>query len=461
MLRHRTIFNVRILFLSLGFLLFLGGLSVPSLSAQSVDRIVAVVGDEIVLHSEILAQVQFYKQNGMEDDGSMYCSVMEEKIFENLLLNKAAQDSIEVTDDEVDSELDRRVAYFVQGYGGVEQLEKIYGKPLIEIKSDLRDEVRQKLMIDRMRQRILQEVTVTPRGVKQFYSQIPKDSLPLLPAEVELYHLAKMPSPSEESKKKAYDKLAEVRDRIVNGGEGFGDLAKAFSWDPGSAKAGGELGTFGRGQMVPEFEEVAFNIKEGEVSEIFESSYGYHILQVSKKVGQTVTARHILIPPRTTSKEDEIAIESLQEIRSWIVDTDTLEFAAAATRYSDDQATASYGGNIKNPQSGESQVPIDLLDSDFFFLVDEMEVGEISEATEWFTPDKKRGFHIVYLKKKIPPHVANLKDDYSKLQQAALQAEQGMALEKWYKRAVNNIYIDIKSEECVGVLPYLLPSAQK
>lgn len=461
MLRHRTIFNVRSLFLQLGFFLFLGALVVPSLSAQSVDRIVAVVGDEIVLHSEILAQVQFYKQNGMVDDGSMYCSVLEEKIFENLLLNKAAQDSILVTDDEVDSELDRRVAYFIQGYGGVDQLEEIYGKPMIEIKSDLRDEVREKLMTDRMRQRILSEVSVTPREVKQFFAQIPEDSLPLLPAEVELYHLALMPAPSEESKKLAFDKLTEVRNKIINGGEGFGDMAKAYSRDPGSAKAGGELGTFGRGQMVPEFEEIAFNIKEGEVSEIFESPYGYHILQVSKKIGQTVTARHILIPPRVTSKEDVVAMERLKEIRTWILETDTLEFETASSKYSEDKTSSSYGGNIKNPQTGEPQIPIDLLDSDFFFLVDEMEVGEVSEAAEWFTPDKKRGFHIVYLKKKVPPHIANLTDDYYKLQQAALQAEQGMALERWYKRAVTNIYIDIKSEECIGVLPYLLPSAQK
>ena len=428
--------------------------------AQSVDRIVAIVGDEIVLHSEILAQIQFYKQNGLEDDGSLYCTVVEEKIFEHLLLNKARQDSIIVSDDEVSGELERRMAYFIQGYGGVEQLEKIYGKPMIEIRDDLRDEVRDKLLVDRMRQQILSEVTVTPRDVKRFYSEIPKDSLPLLPAEVELYHLAAMPKATEESKQDAYDQLKEIKGKIESGAETFGDMARKFSRDPGSARAGGELGTFGRGQMVPEFEEVAFNIQEGEVSEVFESPYGYHILQVSSKIGQSVTARHILVTPFVTSNDDAIAMERLNEIRGWITESDTLEFETAASKYSDDQNTATYGGNIKNPQTGEPRIPIDLLDSDFFFLVDEMKEGEVSEPTEWFTPDKKRGFHIVYLKRRIPPHIANLEDDYFKIQQAALQAEQGLALERWYKRAVNNIFIDIKSEECIGVLPYLLPSAQ-
>ncbi len=458
--KRKITFNAKSLFIQSGMLLalILGSWSFGM--GQSVDRVAAIVGDDIILHSEILAQIQYYKQNGVEDDGSMYCTVMEEKIFEHLLLNKARQDSVEVSDDEISSELERRMAYFVQGYGGVSQLEEVYGKPMIEIKDDLRDEVKDKLLVDRMRQRILSDVTVTPRDVKRFYSEIPKDSLPLLPAEVELYHIAIMPKASDASKQAAYDQLKEIREKIVSGAETFGDMASKYSRDPGSARAGGELGTFGRGQMVPEFEEVAFNINEGDVSEIFETDYGYHIIQVSNKIGQTVTARHILITSSINSDDDAKAMAKLNDIRSWIMETDTLPFQTAASKYSDDQSTSTYGGNIKNPQSGESRVPIDMLDSDFFFLVDEMEEGEISEPSEWFSPDKKRGFHIVYLKRRVPPHIANLGDDYFKIQQAALQAEQGMSLESWFKRAVTNIYIDIKSEECIGVLPYLLPSAQ-
>ena len=174
MRKRKITFNARSLFFQTGMVmaLILGSWSFGV--SQSVDRVAAIVGDDIVLHSEILAQIQYYKQNGLEDDGSMYCTVMEEKIFEHLLLNKARQDSVEVSDDEISAELDRRMAYFIQGYGGVAQLEEVYGKPLIEIKDDLRDEVRDKLMGDRMRQRILSEVSVTPRDVKRFYSEIPK-----------------------------------------------------------------------------------------------------------------------------------------------------------------------------------------------------------------------------------------------------------------------------------------------
>ena len=437
---------------SLLALLFLG--VAGTAQAQSLDKIDAIVGEDIILHSEIVAQMQYYLSNGMKDDGTMYCRVMEEKIFENLLLNKARQDSIEVTEAMVDAEVDRKVAYFRQAYG--DELEKIYGKPEIEIKADIKEDIRDQMLSEQMRQKIVSEVAVTPREVREFFKKIPKDSLPLLPAEVELFHLAVLPQASEKSKQEARKKLEQIRKKIVDEGADFQDMARENSMDYGSAKVGGELGTFGRGRMVPEFEEVAFQADIGEISTVFESDFGFHILQVYDRVGEQVSARHILIAPRVTLDDDSAAVRKLRRLREDIL-AGRITFPKAAMETSADQATAPYGGAIKDPQTGENRISIDALDADFFFLVDNLKEGEISQPEEWFSPGRKRGYHMVMLKARHEPHVAGLDTDYAKLQQAALQNKQATALDQWFKRGVTNIYIDIKNEECVGVLPYLLP----
>ncbi len=440
-------------------LLLLFGLgSSYALHAQSLDKIDAIVGEDIILHSEIMAQIQYYKANGMEDDGTMYCRVMEEKIFEKLLLNKARQDSIDITDLQVDGEVDRKIAYFRQIYG--DELEKIYGKPEIEIKADIRKDVKNQLLVQQMREQIIGQVAITPREVQKFYNGLNKDSLPPLPAEAELYHIVAMPKPSLKSKDMARARLERLRDQIVKGEVNFEDAARNNSMDYGSAKVGGDLGTFGRGRMVPEFEEVAFKAEIGEVSPIFESPYGFHIMKVYKQTGIEVGARHILIAPLVDSDDEERAKESLKDYKER-VENGSASFQKLAMEESDDQMTAPYGGSIKNPQTGEQRIPIDMLDANLFFLVDNLKEGEISEPEEWFSPANKRGYHIVYMKRRYEPHVFTMETDFYKIQQAALQNKQAGALEKWFKRAVNNIYIDIKNEDCIGVLPYLLPYSSK
>lgn len=437
-----------------GLVLALLPLAMP---AQVLDQIDAIVGEDIILNSEIEAQIQYYKANNIPDDGTLYCRVLEEKIFEKLLLNKARQDSIIVSDLQVDGEVDRKIAYFESIYG--DELEKIYGKPKIEIKADIRDEVKDQLLVQQMRDQIVGEVIITPREVKKFYDGLDKDSLPLLPAEVEMYHLVVMPKPSAKAKDDARKRLTALREKIVKGDIGFEDAARANSQDYGSARVGGDLGTFGRGRMVPEFEEIAFQAEIDEISPVFESPYGYHIMKVYKRTGQEAAARHILIAPSVGTDDDSTAYRELKEYRTQIMDG--ASFTKLAMENSDDQATATYGGSIKNPQTGESRVPIDLLDANLFFLVDNLKEGEISEPEEWFSPANKRGYHIVYLKKRFEPHVASLETDYSKIQAAALQNKQSGELERWFKRAVTNIYIDIKNEDCIGVLPYLLPYSSK
>lgn len=420
--------------------------------AQLLDKVVAIVGEDVVLLSDVENQYAYFLANGQKDDGTLRCQIMEKLIIEKLLLNKARQDSISVTDDQIESELGRKLNYFIQGYGSVAKLEEEYKKPLIEIKADLWPDIKDQLLIEKMREQIISKVVITPREVKKFYNGFPADSLPYLPAEVELFHLVKRPEPTAAALKDAKAKLESIREQIIRGEIPFQDAAKRFSEDFGSARIGGDLGEFGRGRMVPAFEEVAFKAKEGEVSEVFKSEYGYHIMLVYKRVGELVSARHILIAPRV-GYEDELRAEArLKEIRAMIMETDTLPFEKAARTFSDDEATQSCGGCIKNPQTGETRVPLDLLDADFYLKVDEMKEGDITEPMEWIQPDNKKVYHMLYLKKRVPPHVASIDADYQKIQSAALQAKQAGELERWLMSARKNIFIEIKDTDCKEVL---------
>ncbi len=421
------------------------------LQAQELDKVISIVGEDVILKSDVENQYAYFLANGQVDDGTLRCQILEKLIIEKLLLNKSRQDSITVSDDQIESELGRKLNYFIQGYGSIQKLEEEYKKPLIEIKADLWPEIKEQLMIEKMRESVISKVVITPREVKKFFNAFPADSLPYLPAEVELFHIVKRPVATEVSKKEAKARLESIREQIVRGEGAIQDLAKRYSEDFGSARLGGDLGEFSRGRMVPEFEEIAFKLKEGELSQVFESPFGYHIMQVYKRVGDLVSARHILISPRVTYDDELRSEEELKVIRARIVDEDTLSFEQAAKLFSDDDSKTC-GGCIKNPQTGELRVPLDLLDADFYLKVDEMEEGDITEPVEWIGPDNKKVYHMLYLKKRVAPHVASLESDYQKIQGAAMQAKQATELERWLISARKNIFIEIKDADCKEVL---------
>lgn len=418
--------------------------------AQPIDRIIGVVGEDIVLQSDVETQLAYAKAGGTEDDGTLRCQILESLLIGKLLLNKARQDSVEVSDDQIDGELDRRIQYFIAQVGGEEQLEQIYGKTILQVRKELRPEIKDQLLTDRMRQQILERSNVTPSDVEAFFNQIPTDSLPYLPAEVELHHIVVERPYSEQSKLAAKLELQKIRDEIVVNDKDFGLMAIDNSDGP-SGPDGGDLGEFGRGMMVPEFEEIAFRMEPGEISEVFETEFGFHIMLLHSRKGEKVHASHILKKPERAAVDDSLALKQLRKIKA-IIDKDSLSFEQAAIEFTDDDATRDCGGCIKNPQTGESRIPLDLLDADLFFKVDDLKEGEISEPLQLRLPDGDVAYHILYLKKRIPPHIANLKDDYQKFNAAALQNSQSEQLEKWFKNAKKNIYIDIKSTECVETL---------
>ena len=418
---------------------------------QIIDRIVSIVGEDIILQSDVENQFNYLITQGEKDDGTLKCSILEQLIVNKLLLNKAVQDSLVVDDGQVEAEVDRRIGIFTQQLGSREALEKAYNKTLIDIRRDLRPEIRDQLLMEQMKSQILNSVTVTPKEVKEFFKAIPADSLPYLPAEVELYHIVIKPPYSKEAKDRALADLQKIYEMANSPDKEFGALAKEYSMGP-SAEANGYLGEFNRGQMVPEFDDVIFNLKEGDVSEPFETDFGYHVAKLHKRLGNKVSASHILIIPERGFDDDALAMTELSRIREYVM-KDSGSFETSAQEWSQDQSTKDCGGCIRNPQTGELRIPLDLLDADLFFKVDNMKEGDISEPMQLIQPNSTdKLFHILYLKSKIPPHKANLRDDYQKLANAAKQNKQLTELDRWLQKAKGNIFIDIKDESCTSAL---------
>ncbi|MEL6191447.1 MAG: peptidylprolyl isomerase [Bacteroidota bacterium] len=432
----------------------LGGiiLCIPAtLSSQTLDRIVAVIGEEIVLESDVDNQYNYLTGNGQKDDGTLRCVVLEQLIVSKLLLNKAEQDSIIVSEDEVLGEIDRRIEYMMSQLNNDEsEFEKRYGSPLIQFREDLKPDIEDELLINRQRSQIFSEASITPREVEKFYKTIPKDSLGLFPAEVEYYQLVLNAPYSEESVTETVEKLDDLRDRVLNENADFGLLAQENSQGP-SARNQGLLGQFGRGQMVPEFEAVVYNMRKGEISKPFLTEFGYHIVRLEDRTGELLTARHILIKPRNSANGDSVAIKNLNDIRTEILN-DSLTFEQAAIRHSEDRGTKDCGGCVVNPQTLERKIPMDALDAETFFLIDELAEGEISEPVEFLSPDGRRMFRILYLKTKIPPHKPDLANDYQKIHDTALRSKQADSFDDWLVDAKKNIYIELKPTECINAL---------
>ena len=440
----------------IGILLIALGFFHMGMKGQILDRIVAVIGDKIILSSQVEDNYNYYIINGQKDDGTLKCSILENLILDKLMLNKAELDSIVVSESQVDSEVDRRVQFTLQQMNGsTEEFENIYGKPVLQFKEDIHEEVKEQLLINRQKSTIFEEATITPREVKEFFATIPKDSLGLLPAEIQLNHIVINVPWSEESKDVARKELLEYRRQIMEDGKDFSDLAKRYSEDPGSRVNGGSLGQFGRGMMVAKFEEVVYSMREGDISDVVETEFGFHIIQLHKRQGELVEASHILRKPKPSLEGDSVVLAKFGEIQE-LIEIDSLTFEEAAIVYSEDRASKDCGGCITNPKApGELDVPLDALPADMYFKVESMAAGEVSPPLKIDETSGQTGrpaYHVIFVKKKIPPHAPNLKDDYKTIYNAALRARQGEILDAWVESAKKNIYIDIKPNECSNAL---------
>jgi peptidyl-prolyl cis-trans isomerase SurA len=407
-----------------------------------VDRIIAIVGKNMILESEVEAQYLQEKMQGNIEGSSRNarCQILQKMLSDNLLLNQAELDSVVVSDSDVERQLDQRLRYFISQFGSQEKLEEYYGKSIIEIKEEFREMVRNYMLIEQVVNGITENVIVTPNEVKEFYRSIPPDSIPLISARVEMTQIIKIPPVSIEQKVMIKERLRDLRRRIV-AGENFATMAILYSEDPGSAAKGGEIGFFGRGELYPEYEAAAFKLQEGEISEIVESKAGFHIIQLIERKGDYINTRHILLMTKASPIDLDKARTQLDSIQKSI-QAGEISFEDAVVKFSDDPGKAG-GGYIINPYSGTTWFEMEELEPQVSFVINKLEVGQISTPVPTQTEEGKEAFRLVKLKSRVEPHRANLVDDYSLLTNLTLEYKKELKIIDWVNKHVENAYIMI------------------
>jgi len=433
-------------------------LTVNIAKAQVIDEIVAVVADRIILHSEVEFEFEQLKHEFGPLHDSIKCEILNRKMVEALKIVKAMVDSVTINEDRVDAELDERVRYFARQFGGEKALEEFYGKSISEIKAGNRDKIRNAQYVQEIDRKITKDIKVSPTDIRNYFKELEMDSVPFYSAEVEVAQIIVEPKVSKDAKAVSYEKIAELRKRIVEGGEKFSTLALIYSDDKGSASKGGELGYFGRGQMVPEFEAASFKLKPDSVSKIIETKYGYHIIQMIDRKGENLNARHILIMPKTYSRDVELA-RNLADSIVHLLKSDSISFSQAAKKFSDDDATKANGGFVTEPNTGTTKIPVDEIDKSLYLQISSMKENEISDPDMIVLPgpEQKRAFRILLLKSETKPHRANLIDDYQKMQQLASQKKQSLAIQNWIdkNRKLFYVYVSEPYRNCKSVQPWL------
>ena len=415
------------------------------LQAQAVvlDKVIAKVGNEFVLHSEVEEQYALWSERGIVPDNAR-CTILESMLVSNLLVHRAQIDSVAVPDAEIDADLNKRMEHILAMMGNDHtQFEEYYGMTVSDAKEMNRNDLRKKLYAERMQSQIVQDIKVTPSEVIDYFRQIPKDSLPYFNSEVELGEIVYRPPINDAERAKAIARAEQVLLELRDGAS-FADLARQYSDDRGSASQGGDLGWAARGTLVPEFEAAAYKLATDEVSPIIETEFGFHIIKLLQpRRGNSIRAQHILIKPGITDKDLEKARERLLEIRELIM-SDSLTFVEAVKEYSDKKAQSyTNGGRMTNPQTGNTFFETDPehLDADIFFAIDTIDVGEITGPVEFRAQNGDIIFKLFQLQSRTPPHRANLSQDYSRIQEAARQSKRNQAFNEWIDEHIQNTYI--------------------
>ena len=408
-----------------------------------IDKIIAKVDDYIILKSELERSNLDYLSQGQSRGGNAKCQILQQLVVNKMLMAQSEIDSIFVLDIEVNSNLDRRMAYMAQQFGGEAEIEKAYGKSIGQIRSEIFDNIKEQLTIQRMQSELTSDMKVTPSEVKKFFKSIPQDSLPYFSTEVSIAQIVKKADPGELQKEKVRNLLSNIRSRIKSG-ESFASLAQQYSQDPGSARRGGELGFYGRGELAPEYEATALSLKTGEVSDPVETQFGFHIIELLDKRGNTYRTRHILITPQPNQADYDNTEQYLDSLRTAIIG-DSITFQAAAKEYSDDQETSSAGGFFQD-ETGALRVSADQLDPNIFFTIDTMQIGNITKPLKFQQQDGTYAYRIIYFKNKIKPHLANLDEDYQKISAAALARKKNLKISQWFEKARGNVFIELDPE---------------
>jgi peptidyl-prolyl cis-trans isomerase SurA len=411
-----------------------------SAQPQTVDGVAAIVGGDVILKSDIDEQYDVFNRQNFGKPVS-YCEVFEELLFQKLLIHHAAIDSISIGEEEVEANMDRRIQQLIMQMGDQKKLEDFYEKSVVEIKEDMRTLIKEQLTAQRMQMTVVEGIEVTPSEVREYYENLPADSIPLISAEVELSQIVKFPELSDEAEQEVIAKLKELKERIENG-TSFSSMAILYSEDPGSNKKGGEYQGIQRGVFVKEFEAVAFNLRKGEISDPFKTEFGYHIVQLLEKRGEELDLRHILIKPKLTQENLQEAKNFLDSVSVAIANGE-MTFEEASRRFSDDEQTRFNGGQMSNFQSGNNKFEVSQLDRGLFALISTLEDDEISEASFYRTEDQREAFRIVRLDANYEPHKANLDLDFTRIKGFALQQKQAKTVEDWKNEKLADTFVKI------------------
>jgi peptidyl-prolyl cis-trans isomerase SurA len=412
-----------------------------------VESVGAIVGNEVIYLSDLENTVADLRRSGRKIPvDEMRCNVFQEMLVSKLFMDQARIDSIEITDDAVEGDLNMRINDFIRTYGSEEVLEKAFNKSMIEIRRDIKKALLEQETVREVQSTIAGEISVTPAALKRFYSAIPKDSLPVIPAKYEISIIQVDPPSNEDNKAEARQRLLDLRSQIL-GGKSFNVLAIMYSEDTESGKNGGEIGFLTRGELEKEYADAAFSLTKNTVSKIVETKYGFHIIQLIDRKGEMVNTRHILVRPKVKPQQAIMAITKLDSLAN-LIRKDSIKFADAAFRFSTHKDSRINGGKLvsQNPSDRVTWFSLEELDQQMYVKVRDMKVGEISDAFRTMDEDNHEVFRIVKLDNVLPAHTANLKDDYQNLYNAALMNERTKKFDKWIKDKIEITYIKISEE---------------
>jgi peptidyl-prolyl cis-trans isomerase SurA len=419
------------------------------------DKIVGVVGNKVVLKSDIDNSIIDMQRQGMELPPDARCLTLEQSMGVKALVLQAEKDSIPVTDEEVETDIDNQIRYFISQYGSKDELEKVAGKSVYQLREDFKEGFRDRKLASAMRNKIVEDVKITPNEVKHYFEKIPADSLLLYESEVEVGQILVYPKASRDAEQYCIEQLAEYKKQIESGKKSFANLAAIGSDDPGSKDRGGQY-EINRNQkdLDPTWLSKAFTLKEGQVSNPFKSKFGYHIIQLVSRAGDDAVVRHILKIPQVTQYEMKDGFDKLDSVRANLI-SGTLMFGTAVAKYSEDEASKFTAGMIQGRNG--TFLTIDQLDKDMVAMMQSLKVGEYSKPVEYTDDRGKRGVRIVYLKTRTEPHRENLKDDYSKVAQRALEEKKEDVLEKWFNNKIKtyHIHVDDEFKDCQAMQKWI------
>ena len=409
------------------------------------DKIIAVVGDKIVLKSDIDNSIQDMERQGMEIPKNARCLTLEQAMGIKALVLQAEKDSLPVTEEEIAADIDNQVRYFIGAYGSKEKLEEISGKTVYQLKEDFKEGFRDRKLAAAMRNKIVDGIRITPKEVNIYFDKLQKDSLPYYESELELGQVVRYPKASREAEEYALDQLKEFKTQLESGRKDMKTLAALYSDDPGSKEKAGEYElNRNEKQWDPIFMAKAFALKEGQITAPFKTRFGYHIVQMISRAGDDATVRHILKIPQVTSTELDEGKEKLDSVRSKLI-AGTLQFGEAVSKYSEDDASKFTGGRKTNAEGG-TNITIDQMDKDMVVMMKDLKVGQYSQPVEFTDEKGKKGVRIVYLMSRTEPHRENIRDDYNKISQRALEEKKGEALEKWFGQKISSYYIMVDND---------------